>query len=275
MSISDDFVQLLTIKRFSPQSVKTYANAINQFINAFPERDLTGISQHEIEQFINDQVTVKKISTSYQKQLVAAIKFLYHELFRRHLNLNYLYPDRVEFKIPVVLAKEEVKAILEATENLKHRAMLIGLYSGGLRVSEIVNLKIADIDSKRMVVSIRGGKGKKDREVMLSEKFLEILRAYYQKYHPRDWLFEGQDGGKYSPRSVQLFFKAALKKSGIKKEATVHTLRHSFATHLLENGTDIRFIQGFLGHNSIRTTQIYTHITTANRAKIKSPLDDF
>ncbi len=273
MSITNDFVQLLTLKRFSPQSVKTYANAINQFINAFPERDLREISQQEIEQFINDQVTVKKISTSYQKQLVAAIKLLYHDLFRQRLDLNYLYPQRIEFKIPVVLTKDEVKAILDATENLKHRAMLSGLYSGGLRVSEIVNLKVADIDSERMIVSIRGGKGKKDREVMLSEKFLLLLREYYSAYKPQHWLFEGQGGRQYSPRSVQMVFKAALKKSGIKKEATVHTLRHSFATHLLENGTDIRFIQNFLGHRSIRTTQIYTHITNANKANIKSPLD--
>jgi len=274
MSIIDDFFRLLTIKRFSPQSIKTYTNAITQFINAFPERDLREISPQEIEQFINHQVTVKKISTSYQKQLVAAIKFLYHDLFRQRFNLNYLYPERIEFKIPVVLTKDEVKAILDATENLKHRAMLSGLYSGGLRLSEIVNLKIKDIDSKRMIVSVRNAKGNKDREVMLSEKFLLLLREYYSAYTPNDWLFEGQGGRQYSPRSVQLVFKAALQKSGVKKKASVHTLRHSFATHLLENGTDIRFIQSFLGHRSIRTTQIYTHITNANKANIKSPLDD-
>ncbi len=125
-----------------------------------------------------------------------------------------------------------------------------------------------------MIISVRNAKGNKDREVMLSEKFLLLLREYYVAYKPNDWLFEGQNRGQYSPRSVQLVFKAALQKSGVKKKASVHTLRHSFVTHLLENGTDIRFIQNFLGHRSIRTTQIYTHITNANKANIKSPLDD-
>ena len=274
MSVIEDFKQLLTIKRYSPRTIETYTNALRQFLTFFHPKSPESIDVKEIEAFISEQVKRNGISASYQKQLVGSIKLLYNEVYRRNLSLNYLYPDRSSFKIPVVLTKDEVKAILDATENLKHRAMLSGLYSGGLRLSEIVNLKIKDIDSKRMIVSVRNAKGNKDREVMLSEKFLLLLREYYSAYTPNDWLFEGQGGRQYSPRSVQLVFKAALQKSGVKKKASVHTLRHSFATHLLENGTDIRFIQSFLGHRSIRTTQIYTHITNANKANIKSPLDD-
>lgn len=158
-------------------------------------------------------------------------------------------------------------------QNLKHKTIITAIYSAGLRISEAVNLKVNDIDSGRMVIRISGAKGYKDREVMLSEKLLVLLRAYYKKYKPTDWLFEGQKGGKYSTTSIQKVFKRALLKAKIPKNATVHTLRHSFATHLLENGTDIKFIQEFLGHNSIKTTQIYTHLSNSSKSTIKSPLD--
>lgn len=273
MELLQQYIQLLTIKRYSPRTVKTYTNALRQFLAAFPAVDIEVITTKEIEDFINFQVTHKKISSSYQKQLVGAIKFLYQEVLRRRISIDYLYPDRQEKKIPVVLSKEEVKAILDASDNLKHRSMLVGLYSGGLRLSEIINLTIGDIDSKRMVINLRAAKGKKDREVMLSEKFLTLLREYYSTYKPQKWMFEGQNGGQYAPRSLQLVFKKALMKSGVKKNASVHTLRHSFATHLLESGTDIRYIQSLLGHSSIRTTQIYTHLTEAKKASIQSPFD--
>jgi site-specific recombinase XerD len=273
MELLQQYAQLLTIKRYSPRTVKTYSNALRQFLAAFPGRDPEAITIPEIEAFVNYQVVHKRISASYQKQLVGAVKFLFQEVYRRNIPIDYLYPVRPETKIPVVLSKEEVKAIVNASENLKHRCMLVGLYSGGLRLGELINLKIADIDSKRMVLRLCGAKGNKDREVMLSEKFLALLREYYAKYKPKEWLFEGQGGGQYSPRSVQLVFQSALAKSGVKKKASVHTLRHSFATHLLENGIDIRYIQSLLGHSSIRTTQIYTHLTEAKKAVIRSPFD--
>ncbi len=172
-----------------------------------------------------------------------------------------------------MLSKEDVKAILEATVNIKHKALLMTIYSGGLRLNEVVHLRLRDIDSKRMVVTVRAGKGKKDREVMLSEALLPILRSYVKAHRPKEYLFEGQDGGPYSPRSVQQVLKTAMRVAGIKQMASIHTLRHSFATHLLESGTDIRFIQEFLGHQSIKTTEIYTHVTTVTKSKIKSPLD--
>ncbi len=147
------------------------------------------------------------------------------------------------------------------------------MYSAGLRISEVIRLQLQDIDSSRMVIHIKGAKGYKDREVMLSEKLLALLRIYYKEYQPKQWLFEGSHGKAYSAASIRNVFKKALHQAGINKKATVHTLRHSFATHLLENGTDIRYIQALLGHNSIKTTQQYTHLLTTRKTTIKSPLD--
>ncbi|MGH1334801.1 MAG: tyrosine-type recombinase/integrase, partial [Aureispira sp.] len=158
-------------------------------------------------------------------------------------------------------------------KNKKHKTVISCLYSAGLRISEVIQLELQDIDSSRMVINIKGAKGYKDREVMLSEKLLILLRVYYKDYHPKQWLFEGDHNKPYSATSIRNVFKKALQQAGITKKATVHTLRHSFATHLLENGTDIRYIQALLGHNSIKTTQQYTHLLTTHRASIKSPLD--
>jgi integrase/recombinase XerD len=173
-----------------------------------------------------------------------------------------------------VLSKEEVKAILEAPYNLKHRAMLAMIYSCGLRRSELLNLTKFDVDSKRMVVIIRMAKGKKDRIVPLSTKILALLRDYYKSYNPKEFLFEGQAGGKYSEKSLENVLKQSLFKARIEKPVTLHWLRHSYATHLLENGTDLRYIQDLLGHKSSKTTEIYTHVSTKNIQNIRSPFDD-
>jgi site-specific recombinase XerD len=177
-------------------------------------------------------------------------------------------------KLPKILSEEEVIAILKSVDNLKHKTMLSLIYAAGLRRSELINLEVNDIDSKRMVINIRGGKGKKDRITLLSEKILNLLRTYFQAYRPKVWLFEGVAGEAYSVSSLQKIFAVALRKSGVRKDASLHTLRHSFATHLLENGTDIRYIQALLGHNSSKTTEIYTHVTTKGFEKIRSPLDN-
>lgn len=268
------YIQLLEIKRFSPNSIRTYVNGLRQFLNYFKGQDVDYLNENEIEKFINEQVTIFKISISYQKQLVAAIKFYYKNLVNKTLNLDYLYPDRGEFKIPVVLTQCEIKQLLNACLNLKHRALLTTIYSSGLRLSEVINLKLVDINSRNMQICIYQGKGKKDRIVMLSEKLLLLLRAYFKEYTPKIYLFEGLNSLQYSPRSVQQVLKQTLFKSGIAKNATVHTLRHSFATHLIENGTDIRFVQVLLGHNNIKTTMIYTHLTDITKRKIKSPFDN-
>jgi site-specific recombinase XerD len=192
----------------------------------------------------------------------------------RPVKTYYVQRPKKEKRLPEVLSEEEVASVLNAVENIKHKAILSLIYSAGLRLGELINLKINDIDSKRMVVNIRQGKGKKDRLSLLSEKVLLLLREYYTVYQPKEWLFEGQFFGQYSATSVQKVFRIAKAKAGIKKPATVHTLRHSFATHLLERGTDLRYIQALLGHKNPKTTEIYTHITKKGMEKIKSPFDN-
>ncbi|GGI24374.1 tyrosine-type recombinase/integrase [Pedobacter mendelii] len=182
-----------------------------------------------------------------------------------------IHRPRPEHKLPNVLSKEEIKLILEALTNIKHKTMLSLIYSCGLRRSELLHLKPTDIDSKRNLIFIKQSKGKKDRIVPLSLKILEMLREYYKLYHPKVWLFEGQKTENlYSEKSLQSVLKQALSKAKIIKPVTLHWLRHSYATHLLENGTDLRYIQELLGHNSSKTTEIYTHVSTKHSAYKKS-----
>jgi site-specific recombinase XerD len=181
---------------------------------------------------------------------------------------------RKDKKLPVILSKEEVAKILSSIDNLKHKAILMLTYSAGLRVGEVVKLKLEDIDSKRMLIHIKGSKGRKDRYTMLSETALDILRKYWREYKPGKWLFEGARAGRYlSTRTVEKILEHACEKANIRKDVSVHTLRHSFATHLLEGGTDLRYIQEILGHKDSKTTEIYTHVSTKSIGKIKSPLD--
>lgn len=273
MNYLDDFKKLLSIKRYSYSTIKSYSNALKNFLDAFPGSEPSQINVTQIENFINSMVVDKNISQAYQKVLVAAIKMFYNEMLRKNYNLNYLFPDRTEKKLPVILDVSEIKAMLDSIQNLKHKAILSLIYSAGLRISEAIEMKVSDIDSKRMLIRVRQAKGKKDRYVMLSEKLLFLLREYYKEYKPKEYLFEGQKGSKYSSRSIQSIFRQALKKANVQKKASVHTLRHSFATHLLEAGTDIRIIQQLLGHNSIKTTQIYTQVSNSKITKVKSPLD--
>ncbi|PID65776.1 MAG: recombinase XerC [Gammaproteobacteria bacterium] len=207
------------------------------------------------------------------KHVTASIKFLYQQVLKKPvpeiLNTCFKKPD----KLPVVLSQQEVECLIAVTTNLKHKTILLLIYSAGLRLGELLNLKLGDIDSAAMRLHIRCAKGKKDRYVMLSENILNYLRQYYQHYHPKDYVFEGQHGGQYSPKSVQNTFKKALQKANIRKQATVHTLRHSFATHLLDNGTYIRYTQELLGHKKLETTQIYTHVSSYSINQIKSPAD--
>lgn len=267
-----EFIRKLLIKRYSESTIKSYRHVINLF---FFETELLPESVNEkiIEEFIYEKVNIQKISRAYQKHLICALKLFYSEVYNKKLKLDYLFPDRSEKKYPSVLSKNEVKMILDSASNLKHKTILSAIYSGGLRLSELVNLKITDIDSGRMLIYIKQSKGNKDRQVVLSEKLLSILRNYYKIYKPKVWLFNGQAGGQYSKRSVQKILDNIISKLKINKKATIHTLRHSYATHLLESGTDIRFIQELLGHNSIKTTQIYTHVSKMQISAIKSPLD--
>ena len=210
---------------------------------------------------------------SYQNLMINAIKFFYEQLLKRPREEYDLPRAKEPHLLPNILSVEEVLRLFECTGNRKHRLLLMLAYSGGLRISEVVNLELADVDSRRMVIHLRAAKGKRDRVVMLSEVFLEELREYYRRYRPKRWVFEGQTGERYSVRSIQLVFRAAVKKAGIRKRITFHGLRHCFATHLLEGGTDLRRIQELLGHRSIKTTLRYTHVATTDLAKVTSPLD--
>lgn len=186
---------------------------------------------------------------------------------------NLIRPKKAR-KLPHVLTEEEVSRLLQATENLKHRCILMLIYSAGLRLGELLQLRLADLQPDQQRLFVYGGKGKKDRCTLLSPKVWERLQHYIEIYKPIEWVFEGQNGGPYSARSVQSIFSRAKEKSGINPYATVHTLRHSFATHLLEKGTDLRYIQELLGHESSKTTELYTHITHTGWAKVKSPIED-
>ncbi len=216
----------------------------------------------------------KNISISQQNQRINAIKFYHEKVLGRDKQYYELYRLRKEHKLPEVLSKSEVKRIFNVTENLKHKCILMLIYLAVLRRSELLNLKLTDIDSKRMVININGAKGKKDRISLLSDNLLQLLRKYYKEYRPQKYLFEGQNGGKYSESSVRNILKKSGQKAGIKKVVTPHMLRHSFATHLLEQGTDLRYIKELLGHESSKTTKIYTHVFKNAIDKITNPIDE-
>ncbi|MDB5257348.1 MAG: site-specific recombinase XerD [Chitinophagaceae bacterium] len=269
----DSYREKLSIKRYSSSTMKTYMNCFKEFINHYETVALSDISEEQIKQYILYLVEEKKVSSSYQNQMINAIKFYYEQVLGKERRFYYIDRPFKEQKLPSVLSVDEVKKIISQIENLKHKCMILMLYSAGLRISELIHLKIADIDSKRMLIHVKSAKGQKDRMTLLSEKILLYLRKYFLVYRPKEYLFEGQEGGQYSTRSVQNIFQKACVKAHIKKKVSLHTLRHSFATHLLENGTDLRYIQVLLGHSSSKTTEIYTHITRKGMENIKSPLD--
>lgn len=271
----ENFKKYLKTKRYSPNTLKTYVDALKTFLIYFNDKNIKDINNEDVVSFYHDYILKKNLSVSFQNQIVNAIKLYFATIQDKLINLDKIHRPRPEHKLPNVLSKEEIKAILIAHANIKHKAMLSLIYSCGLRRSELLNLKLTDIDSKRNIVIIRQAKGKKERIVPLSAKILEMLRNYYQVYRPGTYLFEGQEPSTmYSEKSLQSVLKQALKKAGITKPVTLHWLRHSYATHLLESGTDLRYIQTLLGHNSSRTTEIYTHVSTKSIQQIKSPFDD-
>jgi integrase/recombinase XerD len=269
------YERLLRVKRYSRSTIKTYTGHIKGFIEYFKKTDLQKLDQKDIFRYLEHKIVGQGISFSHQKGIIGSITLFYKLIFDRNVNLNYIYPDKSEHKLPNVLSQEEVKKIIESIDNLKHKTIISLIYSAGLRISEAVNLKMQNVDSHRMTIKIVDSKNNRDRYVTLSNKVLILLGEYHKTYQPVIYIFEGQKGGKYSTRSIQEIFKKALKIAGIKKQATVHTLRHSYATHLIEQGVDIRIVQELLGHKNIKTTQIYTHITDMTKRQVKSPLDMF
>ena len=265
-------VKRLVLKRYSNSTIKTYKSLLLRFFNFYSGLEINSICRNDIQRYLL-QLVESGYSESMQNQAINAIKFYFEQVLGRPRTFyNAERPKRTR-RLPVILSKKEVISIIKGVKNIKHKSILMVIYSSGLRVSEALNLELKDINSHRMLIHVKGAKGKKDRMVILSQITLRLLRKYYISYRPGKWLFEGYNGSKYSSRSCQEIFKRAILKAGIKKNVTLHTLRHSFATHLLEAGTDLRHIQVLLGHNSSKTTEIYTHVSDMYIRNIRSPLD--
>lgn len=262
----------LRIQRYSWSTIKTYKSFFIQFLTFYPDQDPEALEKKDIVKFLLEMTKTKKWSNSAQNQAVNAIKFYYEKVLGQQRTFYELRP-RKERKLPSVFSEEEVSRLFSLISNLKHKTILMLIYSAGLRIGESIQLRREDISVDRRSIFIVAGKGKKDRYSILSDKMFSLLQSYLKAYAPQYWLFEGQDGGQYSRSSIQKVFRRAVKKAMVNPYSTVHTLRHSFATHLLERGMDLRYIQELLGHSSSETTEIYTHITRKARQKFVSPLD--
>lgn len=261
-------------KRYSESTVKTYRESIIIFLRFLENKEIHEIVNNDLERFNSEYILFRGYSNSYQNQVVNGIKLFFKNRRGIKFNPEIVYRPKTEKTLPNVLSKEEVARILNAPVNIKHRLMLMLLYACGLRRGELLKLKLEHIQRERGLLLIKQGKGKKDRIVTLPAPLIIEIEKYYRSYKPREYIFEGQKGGTYSEKSLAEVLKNAVQKAGIKKQVTPHWLRHSYATHLLERGTDLRYIQELLGHNSSRTTEIYTHVSRKSLQGIKSPFED-
>jgi len=274
--ISEQLEKMMTkmvLSGKSAHTIKSYRSHILHYFSEFRDVDLLTISKDDIENYLYDIITKNDVGPSRQNIMINAIKY-YHEkvLGQPRTKYNITRPKKAK-TLPEVLSEKEVIQLINTPTNIKHKAILHLLYSSGLRISEITKLRIQDIISEEKQIFVKGAKGKKDRYTVLSEVTLDIVRRYYKQYKPSYWLFEGAEGGKYSTTSINKIFRKAANASNTYDWAVPHTLRHSFATHLLQANVNLRYIQKLLGHESPETTQIYTHITEVNNDIIKSPLD--
>ena len=265
--------QTLLLKRYSWRTVKSYKSCFRKFLLFYNDSHPLEITRQQINNYISHLIKTKHITESHQNQILSAIKMYYAETVEQEEKVLYLIRPKKAKKLPHVLTEKEVSRLFQAIDNPKHKCILMLIYSAGLRLGELINLRLADLQPDQQRLFVYGGKGKKDRCTLLSPKIWKCLTNYIDTYQPVEWVFEGQNRGSYSARSVQAIFSKAKQKSGINPYATVHTLRHSFATHLLEKGVDLRYIQELLGHASSKTTEIYTHITHTGWTKINSPFD--
>jgi integrase/recombinase XerD len=263
----------MELRGYSPKTIKNYINHVSKFAK-FYNKSPDLLDEDHIRGYLHYCITEMFLSEGAVNYIHSSLKFFYTKILNRHWNIDKLPRIKGHRKLPVVFSPQEVKDIFDATYNIKYKAIFMTIYSAGLRISEACNLKVSDIDSKNMQIFIRRGKGKKDRYSILSKSNLEILREYWKIYKPKEYLFSGRyRTDAISARSVQKVLEESLNKARISKHATVHTFRHSFATHLLESGTDICYIQRLLGHSKINTTTIYIHLRRMDLLNIKSPLD--
>jgi integrase/recombinase XerD len=264
----------LIIKQYSLHTSKNYCSSFVEFLLHYSDKVVSELTYEDIRKYLLFKIQEHKISESTQNNIINAIKFYYEHIERRDRFMIYdLRPKKAE-KLPGFLSKDEMVLLLKSLDNLKHKTILRLTYSAGLRLGEVTNLKIKDLKFDQNIIFVKGGKGKKDRITIFSSKVQAIVKEYISVYKPNYWLFEGQKGGKYCDRSVQKVMENALVKSGVDSDATVHSLRHSFATHLVMNGISLKIVQEYLGHSSSKTTEIYVHLTEKLKSEIKSPIDD-
>jgi len=270
--VPEEYLIKLELKRYALNTCRNYISQFEKFINYYPDKEIKMLSEYEVRNYLQHLIQQNK-SNSYLNLAINSIKFYYEIVMGMPNRFYSIERPRPEKKIPKVLSKEEIITIIEHTNNIKHKCIVELLYSAGLRRSELLNLELTDIDSNRMMICIRNAKNNKDRYSLLSERVLKNLRLYYKQWRPKKYLFESPYGLKYSARSVLAVVTNAALRANINRRVTPHMLRHSFATHLLENGTDLRYIQTLLGHSSSKTTEIYTQVALTNFKLIKNPLD--
>ena len=267
------YLNTLKLKAYSENTISTYRGEMLVLMKLLGDNPIYNLTPNQIKSYLLWMLETKKLSENKVHSSINAIKFYFEKVLNNPKIFIEIPRPKKPSLLPQVLSEQKVKNIIKISDNEKHKTLLMLGYAAGLRVSEIINLKVAEIDSDRMVINIKKAKGKKDRTVMLSQHLLEQLRKYFKIYQPKKYLFEGQTNEQYSIRSAQLVFGAAKKKANILQKGGIHSLRHSFATHLLEQGTDIRYIQELLGHNSVKTTERYTHVSVKQIKNITSPLD--
>lgn len=266
--------QLIT-QRYSDRTLTTYVEAIKTFLCFTSNKEIKDMDREDVIRFSKEYIFRNGYSLSYQNQVISAIKLFFSDVINKELDIKDIDRPIRCMNLPDVFALEEIERLLKSIKNIKHRAAICLIYACGLRRGELINLRISSVDSRRKVLVIRGAKGNKDRLVPLPWKMILLLREYFKEYRPITWLFEGSIAGKpYSETSLREAFMHGMKVAGINKKLTLHSLRHSYATHLLENGTDLRFIQVLLGHKSSKTTEIYTHVSAKAIEGIRSPFEN-
>lgn len=268
----DSYIKQMEFGGYSKRTIEQYTGIAGIFLARFKDPETAKIT--DIQKFIMELTINRDFSYAYLNQFISAIKLYYRLIHRKYLGELEIPRPKMPKRLPIVLSKDEIKSMLANIRNFKHKTAISTIYATGMRLSELLNLKLNDIDFSRGIIFIDSGKGNKDRQVALSNKLKAELELYIQSYNPKTYLIEGSPGKPYSSSSLRMILQRALKASGIKKPATIHTLRHSYATHLLEAGTDIRTIQMILGHTNIKTTEIYTHVSNRNILSIRSPFDD-
>ncbi|MDQ3395852.1 MAG: site-specific integrase [Bacteroidota bacterium] len=274
--IPNSYLKSLKARNYSLNTIRTYFSFFYRFCWYWQKKGkpIDALESKELNNYIIAAAMVHGYGTTSTHQMINAINYYYREIIKRSELIPVIQRPSKERTLPRTLNKEELNKVMDHCRNLKHFSMLALVYAAGLRASELINLKITDLNGESGLIHICGAKGKKDRTSLLSEQILDLLRSYYKQYKPRIYLFEGQYGGKYSATSLRRVLQSASEAAKLKKKPTLHWLRHSFATHLLENGTDIRYIQELLGHGSSKTTEIYTHVSNRNLKHIKSPVED-